>query len=51
LNGITSTVNQTYAPFVVPSDWYGITVNYQIDGDENQTTIKSFVDSFSFAYR
>jgi Putative Ig domain len=51
LNGITSNVNKTYAPFVVPSDWYGITVNYQIDGDENQTTIKSFVDNFSFTYQ
>ena len=51
LNGITSNVNRTYAPFVVPSNWYGITVNYQIDGDENQTTIQSFVDNFSFTYQ
>ena len=50
LNGITSNINKTYAPFTVPSDWYGITVNYQMDGDEHQAPIKSSLDNFSFMY-
>jgi hypothetical protein len=50
LNGIVSNINKTYAPFVVPSDWYGITVNYQMDGDEKQTAITSYVDNLTFKY-
>ena len=51
LNGVTSNINQTYAPFTVPSDWYGITVNYQMDGDENQTAISSYLDKLTFTYQ
>jgi Putative Ig domain len=51
LNGVTSNINQTYAPFSVPSDWYGITVNYQMDGDENQTAISTYLDKLSFTYQ
>jgi len=51
LNGVTANINQTYAPFSVPSDWYGITVNYQMDGDKNQTAITSYLDNFSFTYQ
>jgi hypothetical protein len=50
LNGITSNINKTYAPFLVPSNWYGITVNYQMDGDVHQTAITSYADKFSFTY-
>jgi hypothetical protein len=50
LNGVTSVLNKTYAPFVVPSDWYGITVNYQMDGDERQDPITSYLDKFTFTY-
>lgn len=50
LNGVTSTLNKVYAPFAVPADWYGMTVNFQIDGDENQTPIKAYVDNFDLMY-
>ena len=50
LNGVTSNINMTYAPFSVPSTWYGITVNYQMDGDAHQTAITSYADNFSLAY-
>ena len=50
LNGVTSNINKTYAPFLVPSNWYGITVNYQMDGDAHQTAITSYADKFSFTY-
>lgn len=50
LNGITSNINKTYAPFSVPADWYGITVNFQMDGDEKQAPIRGYLDNFSFMY-
>jgi hypothetical protein len=50
LNGVTATINKTYQPFTVPADWYGITVNYQMDGDEHQTPITSYVDKLNFTY-
>jgi hypothetical protein len=50
LNGNTAILNKIYAPFTVPADWYGITVNYQMDGDKNQNSITSYVDNFSFMY-
>ncbi len=50
LNGVTSNINKTYPAFAVPADWYGITVNYQMDGDEKQTAITSYLDNFSFTY-
>jgi hypothetical protein len=50
LNGVTSNINKTYQPFTVPADWYGVTVNFQIDGDENQTTVKAYVDNLSLNY-
>ncbi|MGO4212002.1 hypothetical protein AB4043_14395 [Terriglobus sp. YAF25] len=43
-------LNKTIAPFWVPADWYGVTVNYQMDGDEKQTSVKSYVDKFSFMF-
>jgi hypothetical protein len=50
LNGVTANLNKSYAPFRVPSDWYGVTVNYQMDGDEKQEAITSYLDNFSFMY-
>ncbi len=50
LNGVTATINKTYPPFTVPSDWYGITVNYQMDGDVHQTSTTSYIDRLNFTY-
>jgi len=50
LNGKTVALNKTVPPFYVPANWYGITVNYQMDGDEYQTSIKSYVDKLSLIY-
>ncbi|MEO6983239.1 MAG: hypothetical protein ABI072_09010 [Edaphobacter sp.] len=50
LNGIISNIDKTYPPFAVPADWYGITVNYQMDGDEKQTAITTYLDNLSFKY-
>jgi hypothetical protein len=50
LNGATSNLNKTSAPFAVPSDWYGITVNFQMDGDRAQHAYSAYLDKFSFMY-
>lgn len=50
LNGVTMNLNKSYPAFTVPQSWYGITANYQMDGDKNQTSITSYLDNFSFTY-
>lgn len=50
LNGTTSTVNQTFAPYTVPSSWYGITVAYQMDGDYQESANTTYVDNLSLTY-
>lgn len=50
LNGTVLALNKTYAPFTVPSDWYGVTVNYQMDGDSRQTPISTYLDNFTLTY-
>jgi hypothetical protein len=50
LNGVTSNLNKTYAPFTVPADWYGITVNFQMDGNHAQEANTAYLDAFSFTY-
>lgn len=51
LNGVTTILNRTYPPFTVPSNWYGVTVNYQMDGDRFQTPVTSYVDNLSLKYK
>jgi len=51
LNGKTSVLDKTYPPFQVPYNWYGVTVNYQMDGDRHQTAISSYVDNLNLNYR
>lgn len=50
LNGVVNNINQTFAPYAVPSNWYGLTVNYQMDGDKNQTSIVTYSDNMSLTY-
>jgi len=50
LNGQTHIVNRTYSPFSAPG-WYGITVNYQMDGDYKQTPYTVYVDKLNFTYQ
>jgi hypothetical protein len=51
LNGVTSNINQVYAPGTAPSGWWGITVNYQMDGNYEQSANTTYVDDFSFTYQ
>ncbi len=50
LNGVTNTINQYYAPGSAPQNWYGITVNYQMDGNSKQSAYTTYLDNFSFTY-
>src|SRR5579863_1488304 len=51
LNGVTAPINQRYAPGSAPGGWWGITVNYQMDGNYQQAAYTTFLDDFGFTYR
>jgi hypothetical protein len=50
LNGIKADVNQTYPHGTAPSGWWGITTNFQMDGDQHQTPYSVLLDNFNFSY-
>jgi hypothetical protein len=50
LNGITTNINKTYPPFSVPQEWWGVTVNYQMDGNHEQSSNTTYLDNFSLTY-
>jgi len=49
LNGETHNLNWTYGHFSAPG-WYGITVNYQMDGNYKQSAYTVYVDQLNFTY-
>jgi hypothetical protein len=51
LNGVTSSINQTYPPGSAPAGWWGVTVNYQMDGNSKQSANTTYLDNFSFTYQ
>ena len=50
VNGVTANINETFASFQVPASWYGITVNYQMDGDSKQSSNRTYLDNLSLTY-
>ena len=50
LNGVASYVNETSAEYTVPTSWYGITVNYQMDGNKTQASNTTYVDNLTLTY-
>jgi hypothetical protein len=50
LNGVTSEINRIYAPFSIPASWWGVTVNYQMDGNYNQSANTTYLDNLSLTY-
>jgi major membrane immunogen (membrane-anchored lipoprotein) len=50
LNGVTNTLNSTYAPYSAPG-WWGITVNYQMDGNYEQSPYTVYLDKLNFTYQ
>jgi hypothetical protein len=49
LNGKTNTLNQYYNPGSAVG-WYGVTVNYQQDGNNKQSANTVYLDDFTFTY-
>ncbi len=49
LNGVTSVLNYYESP--TPTTWYGITINYQQDGNHAQTPYSVWLDKLNFSYR
>jgi hypothetical protein len=50
LNGVTNTLNQYY-DHGSAVNWYGITVNYQMDGNSQQTPYSVYLDNLTFSYQ
>jgi hypothetical protein len=49
LNGVTSAVNQYYNPGPAVN-WYGVTINYQMDGNYQQAPYTVYLDDLTFSY-
>jgi hypothetical protein len=49
LNGVTRTLNLYNNPGSTPG-WYGVTVNYQMDGNYKQSPYSVFLDDLTFSY-
>ena len=49
LNGVTEGVNRTFNHFSV-SGWYGLVVNYQLDGNSKQESYTTYVDKLNLTY-
>lgn len=50
LNGKTSYLNWYFYAGSAPGSWWGITINYQMDGNYQQTPYKVYLDQLSFIY-
>ena len=50
LNGSTYALNKTYPPGVADPSWWGVTANYQMDGNAAFAANTTYVDNFSVTY-
>lgn len=51
LNGETHNLNLTFPAGTAPSSWYGVTINYQMDGDAKQDPYNVYLDKLTFSYK
>lgn len=51
LNGVTSNLNWTYGHGSAPSSWWGVTINYQMDGNYKQQSYDVYLDELTFTYQ
>ena len=49
LNGVTANINQYYNPGSAVG-WYGVTINYQEDGNSSQSPYSVYLDDLTFSY-
>lgn len=50
LNGNTAVIDRYYSPASAPSSWYGVTVNFQMDGDHAQHPYSVYLDKLTLNY-
>ncbi|HVR24238.1 MAG TPA: hypothetical protein VMU26_13075 [Candidatus Polarisedimenticolia bacterium] len=50
LNGVTSSLNRTFGHGFAPG-WYGVTLNYQQDGNNKQQSYNIYLDNLNFSYQ
>lgn len=50
VNGVAYTINRTVAPFPVPQEWWGMNVNFQMDGNNRSTYNTAYVDNLNVTY-
>lgn len=48
LNGVSTPINYTTSP--TATTWYGVTVNYQMDGNVQPVAYSVWLDNFNFTY-
>jgi hypothetical protein len=49
LNGVTTTLNKKYPPTSAPG-WWGVVLNFQLDGNYNQSDYSVYLDELNFTY-
>lgn len=50
LNGTTYPLQITYPAGTAPSNWWGLTANYQMDGNSPQVSSSTYLDNFNVTY-
>ncbi len=50
LNGVTKTLNWTFG-HGAGNGWYGLTINYQMDGNQKQDSYNVYLDNLTFSYQ
>ncbi len=50
VNGSVYTINRSFAPFAVPGGWYGMTVNFQMDGNYQMAPNTAYLDNLTVHY-
>ncbi len=50
LDGTTYALNKTYPHGKCSSHWWGVTVNYQMDGNSKESPNTTYLDNFNFTY-
>ena len=50
LNGETHNLNWTFGHGSAPGSWYGVTINYQQDGNNKQSSYNIYLDDLTFSY-
>jgi hypothetical protein len=51
LNGQTATLNWSFPHGSAPGSWYGVTLNYQMDGNFRQDSYNVYLDNLTISYQ